>query len=145
MTKQNMIHRSKPFSKLNPPAIAKSEIDVLKLMVKSTLGKKDSSHSLSETSFGDIHVNFIRHELLNNEKRIPANARELKLLKYFLLHEGEVLSRDQLLRDVWGFDTYPTTRSIDNYVLRLRKKIEIDYTSPRYILTVPTIGYQFKR
>jgi DNA-binding response OmpR family regulator len=144
MTQQKPIRRPKSLSKQNPPPIPKSEIDVLKLMVKSTLGNKNG-HALSEFSFGNIRVNFIRHELLNNEKRIPATAQELKLLKYFLLHEGEVLSRDQLLRDVWGFENNPTTRSIDNYVLRLRKKIEIDNTSPQYIQTVHSVGYQFKR
>jgi DNA-binding response OmpR family regulator len=145
MNKQKTIHRHKSLSKHNPPPIAESEIDVLKLMVKSTLGKKYGERSLSEASFGNICVNFIRHELFKNGKLVPANAREMRLLKYFLLHEGEVLSRDQLLQDVWGFENNPTTRSIDNYVLRLRKKIEIDYTSPRYILTVHGIGYQFKR
>jgi DNA-binding response OmpR family regulator len=145
MTKYKTIRRSKSLSKRTSPPIAKGEIDVLKLMVKSTLGKMGSRHSLLETSFGDIRVNFTRHELFKNNERIPANARELRLLKYFLLHEGEVLSRDQLLRDVWGFEKNPTTRSIDNYVLRLRKKIETNCTSPKYILTIHSAGYKFNK
>ena len=143
MTKQKKIRRHGSLSKHNPPPIGDSEIDVLKLMVKSTLGKMDIRHSLTDTYFGEIRVNFLRHELFRNDERIPANTRELRLLKYFLLHEGEVLSRDQLLRDVWGFDKNPTTRSIDNYVLRLRKKIETDHTSPKFILTVHSAGYKF--
>lgn len=114
-------------------------------MVRSTLGKNCGERSLSEASFGEIRVNFIRHELFKKGRPVPANAREMKLLKYFLLHEGEVVSRDQLLKDVWGFENNPTTRSVDNYVLRLRKIIEDDYTEPKYILTVHRAGYKFHR
>jgi DNA-binding response OmpR family regulator len=67
------------------------------------------------------------------------------LLKYFLQHEGEVVSRDQLLTDVWGFEKTPSTRSVDNYILSLRKKIEDDAAHPRHILTFRGAGYKFIR
>ena len=146
MPQRRKKHHAHRASKPTPPAIADSEIDVLRIFVKSTLGKKEgSAQKLSEASFGDIHVDFVSHSLFRNGKSIPVRGRELELLKYFLLHEGDVLSRDQLLQDVWGFDSNPTTRSVDNYVLLLRKKIETDPAHPRHILTLHGSGYKFNR
>jgi two-component system, OmpR family, alkaline phosphatase synthesis response regulator PhoP len=126
--------------------IAKGEIEVLRYLVKSALGKKKGDDEiLKEASFGNINVSFIRHELFKNGKRVSAGTRELRLLKYFILHEGEVISRDKLLHDVWDFDKNPTTRSVDNYVLRLRKIIEDDPAVPKYILTMHRAGYKFIR
>jgi DNA-binding response OmpR family regulator len=126
--------------------IADGEIDVLKFLVKSTLANKsDHGEALTEATFGHLRVDFVRHELFKNGKRLIANAREFELLKYFLSHEGEVVSRDQLLTDVWGFEETPNTRSVDNYILTLRKKIEDDTAHPKHILTFRGAGYKFIR
>ncbi len=76
---------------------------------------------------------------------IPAalTAREFRILLYFLDHPGEVVTRQMLLDEVWGYDSYPTTRTVDNYILSLRKKIEPDHAHPEYIMTVHTAGYRF--
>lgn len=146
MPQQRKKRRKYGVSTPSPPAVAEGEIDLLRFFVKSTLGKKGGSPQiLSEASFDDIHVDFVRHSLFRSGKSIPVRARELELLKYFLLHEGQVLTRDQLLRDVWGFDSNPSTRSVDNYVLLLRKKIETDPAEPRHILTLHGCGYKFNR
>jgi DNA-binding response OmpR family regulator len=92
-----------------------------------------------------VRVDFVKLELSKDGKRLNATAREFLLLKYLLLHEGEVVSREQLLHDVWGFEQAPETRSVDNYILALRKKLEPDPSRPRYILTVRGVGYKFKR
>ena len=60
-----------------------------------------------------------------------------------MLHEGEVVTRDMLLDDVWGYETFPTTRTVDNYILSLRKKIEANPAKPKHLLTVHTAGYKF--
>lgn len=126
--------------------IANGEIDVLKVLVKSTLAKdQPTEENDADLSFGTIRVNFVRHELFKNGKRLEANAREFQLLKYFLAREGKVVPRDHLLRDVWGFDEAPETRSVDNYILSLRKKIEDDSAHPRHILTFRGAGYKFVR
>jgi DNA-binding response OmpR family regulator len=128
------------------PPIADGEIDVLKIMVKSTLARDSQRRkTFTEASFGDVRIDFVRHELFKNGKQLEANAREFQLLKYFLQHEGEVVSRDQLLADVWGFENTPATRSVDNYILSLRKKIEDDAARPRHILTFRGAGYKFLR
>lgn len=128
------------------PPIAEGEIDVLKFMVKSTLARdRQKQKTFTDVSFGDVRIDFVRHELFKSGKQLEANVREFQLLKYFLQHEGEVVSRDQLLADVWGFENTPNTRSVDNYILSLRKKIEDDTSRPRHILTFRGAGYKFLR
>jgi len=128
------------------PAISDPEIDVLKVFVRSTLGSNQHrGNSDAEISFGEVRVDFLRQEWFRNGRLVQATVREFHLLKYFLLHEGEVLSREQLLRDVWGFEEAPETRSIDNYILFLRKKIEPNPSSPKHILTLRGAGYKFVR
>lgn len=74
---------------------------------------------------------------------VELTHREIEILKYFLLHEGDIISRDNLLDEVWGYENYPTSRTVDNYIVKLRKKIEDDPEHPRHILTVYGIGYKF--
>ncbi len=134
-----------PTDKNNLP-LADGEIDILKVLVKSTLaGDTKTGGRLHEASFGDIRVDFVRYELFRKGGQIKANSREFQLLKYFLQHEGEVVSRDQLLSDVWGFEEVPDTRSVDNYILSLRKKIEEDPAHPKHLLTYRGAGYKFIR
>ncbi len=68
---------------------------------------------------------------------------EMGILKYFINHRGEVISRNDLLDKIWGYESYPTTRTIDNHILKLRKKIEDDPSHPGYILSVYGGGYRF--
>jgi DNA-binding response OmpR family regulator len=98
---------------------------------------------LEETSFGDVYVNFVNQEATRGKKILKMSAKEFSLLKYFAEHEGEVLSRDQILQDVWGFDVTPTTRTVDNFVLSLRKKVEKNPSDPKHIVTIHTAGYKF--
>ncbi len=74
---------------------------------------------------------------------LKLSAMELKILKYFLRHEREVVTREMLLDDVWGYEEFPTTRTVDNYILSLRKKIEDNPAKPMHLLTVHTAGYKF--
>ena len=82
-------------------------------------------------------------EVVVGDKRQSLTTQEMQLLRYFIEHEGEVLSRHQILEAVWDQNTDVTTRTIDNFVLRLRKLIEPDTTRPRYILSVRGTGYRF--
>jgi DNA-binding response OmpR family regulator len=69
--------------------------------------------------------------------------KEYEILKYFWQHRNETVSRDQLLNEVWGYDQSTTTRTVDNFILKLRQKIEIDPVNPRHILTVYGLGYKY--
>lgn len=101
--------------------------------------KKD----IEECAFGDVEVDFKKQEATKNKKPLKLSSREFQILKYFILHEGEVVTREMLLNDVWGYEQFPTTRTIDNFILSLRKKIEDNHSSPRHMLTVHTSGYKF--
>jgi DNA-binding response OmpR family regulator len=98
---------------------------------------------MEEYLFGNVKMRLKKMEL--DKKGIPVklSATEYKILKYFIEHEGEVISRDKFLDDVWGYDAFPTTRTVDNYILSIRKKIEDDPSSPEHIVTVHTAGYKF--
>ncbi len=100
---------------------------------------------LDECSFGDFYVDFRKHEAMKAKKRIDMSVKECELLRYFAEREGEVVTRAQLLDDVWGYEVVPTTRTVDNYVLSLRKKIETDPSNPKHLITVHTAGYKFLR
>ncbi len=114
--------------------------------VKALLRRqKELLKEITETSFGDVSVDFKKQEIVKGKKKLKMSAKEFQLLKYFIEREGDVISRDQLLDDVWGYDTMPTTRTVDNYILSLRKKIEANPSKPKHLLTVHTAGYKFVR
>lgn len=96
-------------------------------------------------AFGEVVVNFDALQASRNSKPIRMSVREFEVLKYLASREGAVVTRENLLDDVWGYDSFPTTRTIDNFILSLRKKLEQDPSNPKHILTVHTMGYRFQR
>ncbi|MFN8358337.1 MAG: response regulator transcription factor [Candidatus Kapaibacterium sp.] len=96
-----------------------------------------------EYPIGNVKIDFIRGELVTFEKREQLLIRELEILQYFRAHEGKVITREDFLNELWGYDQFPTTRTIDNYILGLRKKIEVDPAQPKHFITVRNLGYKF--
>jgi DNA-binding response OmpR family regulator len=94
-------------------------------------------------SFADVEVDLRRCRVVRSGKALDISSKEFDLLKYFICHPGETLSRDRLLEDVWGYDNYPTTRTVDTHLVRLRQKLEPDPEQPQYFLTVHGTGYRF--
>jgi len=94
--------------------------------------------------FGDTVVDFKRRQVYKAGALQELTNREFRLLEYMLQHPGELLTRDRLLNDIWGYEAYPTTRTVDNHILRLRKHIESDPDNPRYIRTIRGAGYLFE-
>ncbi len=94
-------------------------------------------------SFQDVEVNLRTYQVLRKGKPVEFSAKEFELLKYFLCHRGETLDRERLLGDVWGYDHYPTTRTVDAHIVHLRQKLELNPEKPRLILTVHGVGYKF--
>ncbi len=94
-------------------------------------------------AFGEVEVNLRNCQVLRKGKALEFSSKEFELLKYFLNHPGETLSRDRLLEDVWGYDRFPTTRTVDAHIVRLRQKVEAKPDDPRFILTVHGTGYKF--
>ncbi len=100
---------------------------------------------IEEYVFGNVTIDFKKQTVKKGEKEISLTSKEFGLLKLFLSHEGEVVSRDTILNVVWGYEKYPTTRTIDTFVHNIRKKIEDDPSKPIHILTIPWRGYKFKK
>jgi DNA-binding response OmpR family regulator len=94
-------------------------------------------------SFGEVEVNLKSCQVSRSGQALEFSSKEFELLKYFLGHPGETLSRDRLLEDVWGYDRFPTTRTVDAHIARLRQKVEPRPEQPRFILTVHGTGYKF--
>jgi DNA-binding winged helix-turn-helix (wHTH) protein len=97
----------------------------------------------SVVMFGNIRVDLFRSEVSRSETPVDLTAMEFKLLRFFMACPGRVISRDELLTQVWGFQNYPTTRTVDNHVWRLRKKLEPDPACPVHFQTVHCVGYKF--
>jgi len=94
-------------------------------------------------AFGDVEVNLRSCQVSRSGKSLDFSSKEFDLLKYFLCHPGETLSRDRLLEEVWGYERFPTTRTVDTHIVRLRQKVEPKPEEPRFILTVHGTGYKF--
>jgi DNA-binding response OmpR family regulator len=106
--------------------------------------RRDDWHSATadEFTFGDVLVRLRQRLVLRRGRRVPLSAREFELLRYLIAHRNEVVSREQLLRDVWGYHEATITRTVDNYVAKLRTQLEARPHEPRFIVTVHGSGYQ---
>ena len=93
--------------------------------------------------FGECEVDFPRMQVRRGGEPVALTAREFKLLRFLLENPERVISREELLTDVWGYNSYPTTRSVDNQILKLRQKLELDPANPQHFLTVHGAGYRF--
>jgi two-component system OmpR family response regulator len=106
-------------------------------------GAAETPASVTLATFGNVSVNFQTYEITVGDRVHNLTTLEMQLLKYFIEHEGQVLSRREILENVWDQEAEVTTRSIDNFVLRLRKLIEPDPSRPQHILSVRGTGYRF--
>jgi two-component system alkaline phosphatase synthesis response regulator PhoP len=111
--------------------------------VKAVLRRAEKNCQIDLYSFGDVEIDFSRQEVRKGGIRIEFTTMELKLLNYLICHKGIPVSRETLLDNVWGYERFPTTRTVDNHVLKLRKKLEDDPESPQHFLTMHGFGYKF--
>jgi DNA-binding response OmpR family regulator len=99
--------------------------------------------SIDVLRFGDVLVDFKKNTATKNHAPLELSPREFRILKYFAEHMGEVVTRDQLLDHVWGYDSFPLTRTVDTHIAKLRQKIEENPSDPHFIVTVHRAGYKF--
>jgi len=112
--------------------------------VRTAIRRLNHTPSKGETfSFDDVEVNFSKMELWKGGKLVPMTPQEFKTLRFFLNNEERVVSRAELLNEVWGYNAYPTTRTVDTHILRLRQKLEKDPAEPVHFRTVHGTGYKF--
>ncbi|MBZ5642470.1 MAG: response regulator transcription factor [Acidobacteriia bacterium] len=104
---------------------------------------KMSTTAAVQYHFGNVEIDVRRTEVLRGGKVMPLSAKEFQLLQYFLEHRDATLSREELLREVWGYQELPSTRTVDVHVAWLRQKLEQDPKNPQFILTVVGFGYKF--
>ena len=93
--------------------------------------------------FGDIEVNFDKQEATRHGTRVDLTGKEFDVLRLLAQNRGRIVTRDRLLDEVWGYEHYPTTRTVDNHIMRLRQKLEADPSDPRHILSIYGEGYKF--
>jgi DNA-binding response OmpR family regulator len=99
--------------------------------------------TLEKYKFGDVELDFRKYRAVRAGRPIVLSPREFEILKCLILHENEIVTRDQLLDEVWGLENYPITRTVDNHIAKLRQKIEVSPPDPQHIITVHRIGYKF--
>ena len=93
--------------------------------------------------FGQVRIDLVGTSVMRKGKVVPLSAREFQLLRYFVQHPGATLSRDVLLREVWGYNADAFTRTVDVHVASLRQKLEVDSKKPEFFVTVQGLGYKF--
>jgi DNA-binding response OmpR family regulator len=93
--------------------------------------------------FADVMVDFYRTEITRGGEKITVTPKEFKTLEFMAKNPQRVISREELLNEVWGYQHYPSTRTVDNHILKLRQKLESDPSRPSHFLTVHAVGYKF--
>lgn len=129
----------KPFEPLELLA----RLEALLRRSRTTVSGSSAAEQLDVFSFGSVVVNFRSKEVLSKDKHVELSAREFQLLSYFIAQRGATLSREELLREVWGYETGMLTRTVDVHVGLLRQKLEHDAKEPRHFLTMRGHGYKF--
>jgi DNA-binding response OmpR family regulator len=111
--------------------------------VRSAMRRSTRVVSSDIAAFDDVRVDFAKMELTRNGRSIQLTAQEFKILRFMLQNPERVISREELLNMVWGYQNYPSTRTVDNHILKLRQKLEKDPGNPVHFRTVHSAGYKF--
>ena len=111
--------------------------------VRAVLRRPGPRQKFEEFAFGEVRIHLRGRQVFKGGKEVRLTRKEFDLLRYLVEHRGEVITRDRLLDEVWGYERYPTTRTVDTHILRLRQKFEKDPERPAYILTAHGQGYRF--
>ncbi len=113
--------------------------------VQAAIRRSQRPVNATRVSFGNITADFTAMEVFRDGVLVPLTAHEIKLLQHFVENPDRVITREELLSDVWHYTSYPTTRTVDNHVMKLRQKLEPDPAKPMYFRTMHGIGYKFVR
>jgi DNA-binding response OmpR family regulator len=111
--------------------------------VRAALRRTVRPIATDKCSFADISVDFTKMEVIREGKPLALTAQEFKTLKFMVQNPERVITRDELLNEVWGYHNYPSTRTVDNHILKLRQKLEKDPANPVHFRTIHGVGYKF--
>ena len=112
--------------------------------IRAVLRRPGPRRAIESFAFGDARLHPRSRQAYKAGREVVLTRKEFELLRYMVEHPGEILTRERLLNEVWGYERYPTTRTVDTHVLRLRQKFETDPERPVHILTVHGQGYRFE-
>ncbi len=112
------------------------------VVLKRSRRRPEEQSSVEEIQFNDIRINFLRHEGVKGVRSLVLSDRAYLILEVFARHRGEVLSRERLLEEAWGYSRDLNTRTVDNHIVKIRKQIEDDPIRPRYLVAVHGLGYK---
>jgi DNA-binding response OmpR family regulator len=104
---------------------------------------QNDTEEIRTFDFDGKHIDFVKSQLIRGKETVELSERESRLLRFFIQHKGEIVTRETLLHEVWGYQAVPFTRTVDVHIVWLRQKIEDDPRNPRHILTVHGQGYRF--
>jgi two-component system alkaline phosphatase synthesis response regulator PhoP len=102
-----------------------------------------AAETLARYRFGDVEIDFEKFQATRKGQPLELTPREFDILRLLIRCRGEVVTRDRMLNEVWGYEAYPTTRTVDTHMLKLRQKLEDDPSNPRFILSIYGEGYKF--
>lgn len=115
----------------------------IQILVKRGSPQKEADKSIESYSFGDNMINFVTYEIRGTNGKTEISKKEIALLKLLIERKGEVVSREEILDSVWGKDAYPSSRTIDNYILAFRKYFEKNQRDPIHFHSIRGVGYKF--
>jgi DNA-binding winged helix-turn-helix (wHTH) protein len=115
----------------------------LVLRLSGGIGPSGAGRESGVVRFGEVFADFSSMEVSRSEENVALTTMEFKLLRFLVQNAGRVISRDEMLNEVWGYENYPCTRTVDNHILRLRQKLELDPAHPVHFHTVHGVGYKF--
>ena len=118
-------------------------VNELLARVRAHLRRSANFAALEQYSFSDVNLDFKSYKATKAGKPLELSPREFETLRYLIVHEGQIVTRDQLLEEVWGYNSFPLTRTVDNHIAKLRHKLERSPDEPQHILTVHRVGYKF--
>jgi len=107
-----------------------------------TVHKKAKKEKIASYKIGNVFIDFIKLEATNAKKKLKLSKKEFDIIEYLIKRKGEVVTRNDLLDAVWGYESFPTTRTVDNFIARIRKQIEDKPAKPKYLLSMRSAGYK---
>ena len=132
--------------KLGADDYVKKPFSVAELMarIETVLRRAAAAGGMPErAAFGPVVIDFVRHEARKRDEALDLTPKEFEMLRYFVAHQGAVVTREALLNAVWDYTSAPNTRTVDAHIVKLRQKIEEEPHAPRHLLTMHGIGYKF--
>jgi DNA-binding response OmpR family regulator len=141
---ESAVHQKTITKKLVPDLAARINGNwVIPLSLRPVKARFENPLTKDTFVFGQVTVSISTMETCRNGQPVKLTCKEFKALSYLIKNPRRVLSREELLKEVWGYNCYPSTRTVDNHILRLRQKLELEPSSPKHFLTIHGTGYKF--